>query len=130
MEQLDDVVDQVADALSEVARSEVVVGTPLEVGGVTVVPISRVSAGFAGAGGEGEGDVPASGSKGKGPQGSGKGRGTGSGAGAIVRPVAVVAFQPDGVEVLPIPERHGKIERLLDQLPNLVDRFTNGKSSR
>jgi uncharacterized spore protein YtfJ len=37
--------------------------------------------------------------------------------------VAVVVFSSDGVQVLPIPDRVGRIEKLLDKLPELVERF-------
>lgn len=121
MQQAHEIIEQVTNTLSDIAQSDVVVGTPFEVGKVTLVPISRVAAGFGGAGGEGKGDVQ-SGNK-KRPEGSGTGKGGGSGGAALVRPVAVVVFGEDGVEVLPIAEKQGKLEKLLDQIPDLIERF-------
>jgi uncharacterized spore protein YtfJ len=120
MQHVEQVIEQVSQTLADIAQSDVVVGTPIEVGSVTVVPISRVAAGFGGGGGSGEGDAPAGG---KHTEGSGKGEGGGSGGGAVVRPVAVAVFGPEGVQILPIAERLGKLEKLLDQLPHLVERF-------
>lgn len=120
MQQVEQIIDQVTDTLSDIAQSDVVVGTPVVVGNVTLVPISRITAGFAGAGGEGEGDAPKSKS---GAAGSGVGRGAGSGGGAIVRPVAVAVFSEANVEVLSIAEKQGKLEKFLDQMPDLIERF-------
>jgi len=121
VQQVQQIIEQVTNSLGDVAQSDVVVGAPLEVGGVTLVPISRVSAGFGGAGGEGEGDMPSSGKKKV--EGTGAGRGGGSAGGAVVRPVAVAVFGADGVEILPIAEKQGKLAKLLDQIPDLIERF-------
>ena len=70
-----------------------------------------------GAGG-GSGDEPAK--PGTGPQ---RGTGGGAGGGAKARPVAVLVFAEDGVSVLPIADKSGKVDRLLEKLPGLVERF-------
>ena len=124
MQQVQEIIEQVTNTLSDIAQSDVVVGNPLEVGTVTVVPISRVTAGFGGAGGEGEGETSRDGAAGKNPRKEmGTGRGGGSGGGAVVRPIAVAVFRPEGVDVLPIPEKQGKLEKFLEQIPDLIDRF-------
>ena len=124
MDQVHDIIAHVSNTLADIAQSDVVVGTPVEVGKVTVVPISRIMAGFGGAGGEGTGDMPRGEHARKGrPEGSGKGKGGGSGGGAVVRPVAVAIFTEEGVDVLPIGEKQGKLGRLLDQVPDLIERF-------
>ena len=83
MEQVQGIIEQVTNTLTDIAQSDVVVGTPLQLGSVTVVPISRVSAGLGGGGGQGQGDVPRgqTGSR-KQSEGTGVGRGGGSGGGA------------------------------------------------
>jgi uncharacterized spore protein YtfJ len=128
MNQVDALVGQVTDTLADIAQSDVVVGAPLDLGGVTVVVVSRVLAGFGGGGGDGQGTTPAGAAGRKSPAGQGRGQGVGSGGAARVRPVAAVVFGATGVEVLPIEERTGRLERLLDQLPALVDRFREGKA--
>jgi uncharacterized spore protein YtfJ len=129
MEHLNDILELVSEQLSSVASSDAVVGVPIELGSVTVVPLSRVSIGFGGGGGEGEGSVrPHQKSKKKGGPTielelqPGKGQGGGSGGGAKVRPVAVIVFGEDGVQILPIPNKRGKLHRLLDKIPDLVER--------
>ena len=123
MDQVQEIIGQVTNTLSDIAQSDVVVGTPLEVGNITLVPISRVAAGFGGGGGEGSGDM----SNGK-KQSASSGTGGGSGGGAVVRPVAVAVFGDDGVEVLPIAEKPGKLEKLIDSIPDLVDRLKSAKN--
>lgn len=126
MEQVQEILEEVSGTLADLARSDVVVGSPIEVGKVTVVPICRLAAGFGGGGGEGGGSAMRGSRVG---EHSGKGKGGGSGGGALVRPVAVVVFSETGVEVLPIAERQGKLEKLLDQIPDLIERAKKSASS-
>ncbi len=122
MQEVEGIIQQVTETLGAVASSDAVVGAPIEVGNVTVVTISRVMAGFGGGGGEGKGAGKAKKSD---TEGSGAGAGGGSGGGAVVRPVAVIAFTKNGVKVMPIPEKQGKLEKFLDQLPGLIERFSS-----
>ncbi len=121
MDQINEIVEIVSDQLANVASSDVVVGTPMELGGVTVVPISRVAVGIAAGGGAGEGESP--------DQKHGRGKGTGGGTGGAgkVRPVAVVVFGPDGVEILPVADKRGKLDRLIEKIPEWVERFEKHK---
>ena len=123
MEQLKTLVDSISEQLSSVANSDTVVGSPLELGGMTVVPISRVSLGLGAGGGEGEGPAAGAGKKPGKPSSAGKGGGSGAGGAGKVRPVAVVVLGEEGVEVLPVEERTGKLDKLLDRIPELVERF-------
>lgn len=112
--------DVAAGRLAEVAKSDVVVGEPIQLGKATVVPLSRVALSLGGGGGEGEGSAP-QGKKEKGGAG-GRGVSAGAGGGAKVRPVAVAVFTEAGVEIVPIPDKKGAVERLLDRIPDLVER--------
>jgi len=114
MQQVMGVLEQVIEQIAQVADSDVVAGEPLELGGVTVVVLSRVSLGLGGGGGQGSGE----GTPGK-P--GGQGTGGGAGGGAKVRPVAVVAFAPDGVEILPVPDKPGLLDKLFDKVPDVID---------
>ena len=116
MQQVKEIIDIVSDRLAKVVSSDMVVGTPMELGGVTVVPLSRVSVGLGGGGGTGEGESPES------KHGRGKGTGGGTGGAGKVRPVAVVVFGPQGVEILPIAERRGVLDNLLEKIPDLIER--------
>jgi uncharacterized spore protein YtfJ len=123
MEQIREILEAMGAQLSGVANGEAVVGSPIKVGSVTLYPVSRISVGLGGGGGEGEADGV------KGPKlgvgvkfgpGSGMGSGGGAGGGAKARPVAVLAFSEGNVSVLPIPDKKGRLDQLLDKIPDLI----------
>jgi uncharacterized spore protein YtfJ len=139
MQHVKELLALITGKLEHVAQSDAVVGEPIELGEVTVVPLSRISLGFGAGGGEGEGEGfgphshgPPSKRKSAPPKGThGKGEGGGSVGGAKVRPVGVAVFSADGVEVLPIADRLGLIDRLFDKVPELVEKvqaITEGRS--
>jgi uncharacterized spore protein YtfJ len=124
MQSIEKLVEEITKQLGEIAQSDIVVGQPVAVGGVTAVPISRISVGFGGGGGQGEGnphDHKHAADKDKSRRG--KGIGGGSGGGAKVRPMAVAVFSDAGVEILPIGEKKGKLEALLERIPDWVEQF-------
>jgi len=125
MEGLIELIELVAGSVEDAAKSDVVVGEPIAVGGVTLVPLSRLSVGLGGGGGEGEGQVP---DKPKNikrghsfKNGKGKGSGGGAGFGARVRPVGVAIFSDDGVEVLPIADKKGILDKIFEKIPEVID---------
>lgn len=122
MEHVQDLVKLVSEQLAEAAKSDLVVGQPIVAGDVTIVPLSSLSLGFGGGGGEGEGEPPHEhGPARKMKTAKAKGIGGGVGGGAKVRPVAVAVFSPDGVKIMPIGERKGLIEKLIDRIPEFID---------
>ena len=115
MTQVEEILKAVSEELSGVATGDAVVGSPIPLGEVIIYPISMVSVGMGGGGGEGE-TVAAAGAKGE------KGMGGGSGGGARACPVAVLAVSAAGVKVVPLPQRRGVVEKLLERIPDLVNR--------
>ncbi len=120
MEEVLQFVDMISDKLATNASSDLVVGDPIQLGDVTVVPLCRLAIGMGGGGGQGEG-FHHHGKKAHG--GKGKGRSMGTGGHAKVRPVAVAVFSADGVEVIPIPDKKTPIEKLMEKVPEMVERF-------
>jgi uncharacterized spore protein YtfJ len=45
------------------------------------------------------------------------------GGGGKVRPVGVIIFGPDGVEVQPIADKKGLLDKLFDKVPELVSKI-------
>lgn len=139
MEHVNSLIDLVAGTVSDVARSDVVVGEPIELGDVTIVPLSRVSLGFGGGGGEGEGKGPKPRSrKGHGKNvgarlearmelAEGRGSGGGAGGGGKVRPVGVIVFSSEGVSIEAIPDKKGVLDKLFDKVPQLVDMVNDAR---
>jgi uncharacterized spore protein YtfJ len=119
MEEIAKALEEVGNQLGEIASGDAVVGSPIQLGSVTVHPISRISVGMGGGGGEGE-DTPRDA---KNPDGRESGVGGGVGGGVKARPVALLVFSQDGVNVLPIPDKKGKLDILFEKIPELVERF-------
>jgi uncharacterized spore protein YtfJ len=124
MQHVKELLDLVIGKLETVAQSDAVVGEPIELGGVTLVPLTRINLGFGVGGGEGEGQGFGPGAHGPKKQvggALGKGVGGGTGGAAKVRPVGVAIFSADGVEILPIKDKKGLMDRLFDKIPDLVE---------
>ena len=127
MNNFSELIDDISSVLSETANSEVVVGQPVALGAVHIVPLSRVSIGFGGGGGEGDQHVDPNRDAKKGKGFSGKGKGIGVGGGAKVRPVGVIIFSDDGVSVEKIPEKSGKLDKLFEKIPDFIDKMKKQK---
>lgn len=115
MVNVEEILQSVGEELGGVAHGEAVVGSPLKLGDATVYPISLVSLGLGAGAGEGE-ELSGEGGKAQG------GVGQGAGGGVKARPVAVLVFQGEQVSVLTIPRKAGPVERLLERLPELIER--------
>lgn len=100
----------------DMVDANTVVGSPIVAGeGTTLIPISKISFALA----SGGADLAA---KLSGQEGSFSG---GTGCGVKVTPVAFLVLQGERVRVLPIDEpANTAIERLVEQIPGLVDKLT------
>ena len=96
--------------VKEMIDANTIVGEPINtVDGITLIPVSRVSIGFAGGGG--------------GPDGAG---GSGIGTGFKVEPIAFVVIKNDNVSVLYVaPPPESALERLIDIAPLMLDKITD-----
>lgn len=115
----DNKVHGLLDSAMEKARKMVdvdtVIGDPIKTpDGVTIIPISRVSYGFA-AGGS---DLP---SKAQPPQGLFAG---GSGVGVTIVPIAFLAISNGNVRVLQIEPYMSPVDRALEKAPDMLDKLT------
>ncbi len=124
MVNVEEILEAVGEELGGVAQGDAVVGSPVKLGTATVYPISLISLGLGGGGGQGE-EASSDGGK------SEAGAGQGGGGGVKARPVAVLVFQGEEVSVLPLPRKAGPVERFLERLPDLIEKFKDkglGKS--
>jgi uncharacterized spore protein YtfJ len=119
MVNVEEILQAVGEELGGVAQGDAVVGSPVKLGPATVYPISLISLGLGGGGGQGENEASGDNGNGKGEAGAG----SGGGGGVKARPVAVLVFQEGEVSVLPIPQKAGPVERFLERLPDLMERF-------
>jgi uncharacterized spore protein YtfJ len=97
------------DKLEKFFTSKTVVGEPIILGDVTLIPLLNISFGLGLGGGDGTDE------KGN------KGMGGGSGVGAKAVPTAVLVVKDGTVEVLPIAQRGG-LEKLLELVPDIMEK--------
>ncbi len=104
--QLSKLVGTIMGELKEISKTESIVGEPVRLGDKMVVPVTRLSLGFAVGGGEGQ--TPSKGSN----------LGGAGGGGAKVEPVGFIVIQEDNVSFLPTKE--GAFEGLIDAIPWVI----------
>jgi len=94
-----------------------IVGQPILAGEVTIIPVSKVSFGFA----SGGSDFATKNQK---PDADNS-FGGGSGAGVNINPIAFLVVRGDTVKLLPVaPPPDGAVDRVVDMVPELVDKVT------
>jgi sporulation protein YtfJ len=93
-----------------------VIGDPITAGGVTIIPISKVSVGF---GGGGSDYVSRNLNKQENPFGGG------AGGGIKVTPVAFLIIKEGSVRMLPVAApANTTADRIVEQVPDLLDKVS------
>ena len=111
------------EKIREMVDVNTVVGDPIEAGGVTILPISQVSVGFA----SGGSDLDLNSQKEK----SNQIFGGGGGASVKVKPVSFLVIKGDTVRLLPVAQpAAGPADRVVEMVPELIDRLTDYLDSR
>lgn len=112
------------DSIQDMIDVNTIIGEPIETSNnVVIIPISKVSFGFASGGSEFKGETIDEYSK-KEKEEQVQYRlpfGGGSGAGVNISPVAFLVVQPNNVKLLPISHA-SCFDRLLDFIPDIVDK--------
>lgn len=101
--------------LEKVLSSKTVIGEPLQMGEITLIPVVDVMFGFGGGGGEG-------GTK------ENTGAGGGGGGGARVAAKAVIVIRGGEVSVLPL-SKGGALEKMVEMVPGLVEKLAAKKAA-
>ena len=103
--------------IKEMVDVNTIVGTPIQAEGVTIIPVSKVSCGFA----SGGSDFATKNQK---PEADNS-FGGGGGAGINIVPVAFLIVKEDSVRLLPVAPLPGTaIERVVELVPEVVDKVT------
>ncbi len=111
---VNNLMDVTMDKIKKMVDVNTVIGDPVSTqDGTTVIPISRVSYGFA----SGGSDLPS-----KAQPSSGLFAG-GSGAGITIIPIAFLAISNGNVRILQIEPYMGPIDRALEKAPEVVDKI-------
>ncbi len=109
-----DLVDTMLDRLKKIVETDTVVGKPIQVESTTVIPITKISLGFAaGTGGSKENN-----------------EGAGTGGGAVIEPIAVVTIQDGIVKVSSLKKSESNLHKVLEIVPDIVKKFDKSSSKK
>ena len=107
------------EKIKELVDVDIVMGKPVSTpNGVTIIPVSKVSYGFAGGGS----DLPTKGER--------ELFGGGAGTGISVTPIAFLSIVGDQVSVLPIISKPDTTDSAISKVPELVDKLADLWASR
>ena len=104
------VMDTTMDKLRTMVDADTIIGTPIVVGNITLLPVSRVSFGLA----TGGSDFPNKNGK--------ELFGGGGGAGVTVNPVAFICINGDNVHMMPVYSEMNTIDKAINMAPELIDK--------
>ena len=103
------------DKIRQMADSNTIIGKPIKTDdGTTILPVSRISFGFASAGTDFDGKNAANKDL----------FGGGSGAGVNIQPVAFLVVKDGCVRTIQLSDGSNNIDRALTMLPELVDKVS------
>ncbi|MEL7566130.1 MAG: spore germination protein GerW family protein [Dehalobacterium sp.] len=102
--------DTLFERLEKFFRSETVIGNPITVGEVTLLPIIDVGFGLGTGGGMGK--------DGKGNDGNG----SGAGVGAKISPNSILVIKGSDVSLIPLKDK-GSLAKVLDMAPEIVNKL-------
>lgn len=104
--------------IREIADVNTIIGQPIKAGEITIIPISKLSVGFASGGSDFV-------SKNQKPE-SDNSFGGGSGAGMNLSPVAFLIVKGDTVKLMPVaPPPGNTVDRVVEMVPEVIDKITD-----
>ena len=102
------------DKIRQMADSNTIIGKPIKTDDGTILPVSRISFGFASAGTDFDGKNAANKDL----------FGGGSGAGVNIQPVAFLVVKDGCVRTIQLSDGSNTVDRALTMLPELVDKVS------
>lgn len=113
---LSELVKTTVEQIRSTVNVDTVVGSPIEAGGVIILPISKVAVGFATGGSD-----AASKHRTEGPNNMLGG----GGAGVTLSPLGFLIVKDDNVRYLPIPApASNSVDRIIEKAPELMDQLS------
>lgn len=113
-----DLMSETMQKIREMVDVNTIVGQPIQAENVTIIPVSKVSFGFASGGSDFTG-------KNQKPDAD-NAFGGGSGAGVNIAPIAFLVVRGDTVRLLPVAPPPGTaVDRVVEMVPDLVDKVTD-----
>ncbi len=104
------ILDTTLEKLKGMVNADVVTGTPVEVGNITLIPVSKVAYGLA----TGGSDFAAKNDSAL--------FGGGGGAGVTISPIAFIAINGDNVKMLPVYNELTTVEKAISMAPEIIDK--------
>ena len=104
------IMDTTMEKWRAMVDADTIIGTPVVVGNITLIPVSKVSFGLA----TGGSDFP-----------NKNGQelfGGGGGAGVTVNPVAFICVNGENVHMMPVYNQMGTIDKAINMAPELIDK--------
>lgn len=102
------------DKIRELVDANTVIGTPISIGdGITLIPVSKVSYGFA----SGGSDLPS--------KSNADLFGGGAGAGINITPVAFLTVKDGEINLLPVVSKPDTVDRLVSLVPDAVNKVSD-----
>ena len=114
--QINDLMETTMQKVREMVDANTIIGQPISTAdGVTLIPVSKVTFGFAG-GGSDFAKKP----------GSADAFGGGAGAGVNIIPVAFIVVKGENVKLLHVsPPSNSTVDRLIDTVPDIIDKVSD-----
>lgn len=104
------ILDVTMEKLRTMVDANIITGTPIEVGEVTLIPVSKVAFGLA----TGGSDFPS--------KNGSELFGGGGGAGVTVSPIAFIAISGGNVKMMPIYNELTTVEKAISMAPEIIDK--------
>lgn len=101
------------DKIREMVDSDTIIGKPIQIDGITILPISKVTFGFA-SGGSDFGDNPQK-----------ELFGGGGGAGVTIQPVAFLVVQDGTVRTVQLADPGNTVDRAITMMPEMMDKVSS-----
>lgn len=108
------IMDTTMDKIRAMVDADTVIGNPITMEGVTLIPVSKVSFGLA----TGGSDLPVK-------NVSKETFAGGGGAGVSITPIAFIAVSGGNVKMLQIYKDNNTIDKAISMIPDLFDRVKN-----
>ncbi len=106
---LSEVLKTALDEIQYIAKTKTVFGEAVQAGNVTLIPVSKVSIGFAAGGANSE---------------KRSGAGTGTGGGIQVTPVALISITGEKVQIHPVEKTDPAFNKLISMAPDIFKRVS------
>lgn len=104
------ILDVTMEKLRTMVDANIITGTPIEVGEITLIPVSKVAFGLA----TGGSDFPT--------KNGSELFGGGGGAGVTVSPIAFIAISGGNVKMMPIYNELTTVEKAISMAPEIIDK--------